>query len=95
MPSLPTVTNNTAANRFEASTGHGTAMLRYVARGDVLDLTHTAVPQGAEGQGIASALARTALEYARANDLKVIASCRFVHAYLQKHREYADLVVAG
>jgi predicted GNAT family acetyltransferase len=67
-------------------------MLRYVARGDVLDLTHTVVPREAEGQGIGSALARAALEYARANDLKVIATCRFVHGYLQKHTEYADLV---
>jgi predicted GNAT family acetyltransferase len=92
MASIPTVTNNAEAKRFEVATEHGTAMLRYVARGDVLDLTHTVVPQEAEGQGIGSALARAALEYARANDLKVIATCRFVHGYLQKHTEYADLV---
>lgn len=91
----PTVTNNVAASRFEAPTEHGTATLRYVARDGVLDLTHTLVPQAAEGQGIGGALAHAALEYARANDLKVIASCRFVHAYLRKHDEYADLVATA
>jgi predicted GNAT family acetyltransferase len=95
MASLPIVTNDVAASRFEAPTEHGTAMLRYAARGDVLDLIHTVVPQEAEGQGIGASLARAALEYARANDLKVIASCPFVRAYLQRHKEYADLVATG
>ena len=92
MASLPTVRHNAAEHRFEASTDHGLATLRYVQRGDVLDLTHTAVPQDAEGQGIGSALAHAALEYARENGLAVIPSCPFVHAYLQKHREFGDLV---
>jgi predicted GNAT family acetyltransferase len=92
MPSLPIVKHNAAEHRFEASTDHGLATLRYVARGDVLDLAHTAVPEDAEGQGVGSALAHAALEYARHDGLKVIASCPFVHAYLRKHEEYADLV---
>jgi hypothetical protein len=92
MTSLPTVTNNAAENRFEVHTDHGVAMLRYVARGNVLDLTHTVVPQEAEGQGIGSALAHAALEHAQANGLKVIASCPFVHSYLRKHTEFAGLV---
>jgi predicted GNAT family acetyltransferase len=92
MPPRPTVSHNAAEHRFEVATDHGVATLRYFARGDVLDLAHTAVPQAAEGQGLGGALAQAALEYARDNGLKVIPSCPFVHSYLQKHREYADLV---
>ena len=93
MASLPTVNHNAAEHRFEATTDHGVATLRYLARGNVLDLAHTAVPQEAEGQGLGGALAHAALEYARAKGFKVIPSCPFVHAYLNRHREYADLVV--
>jgi uncharacterized protein len=94
MASLPTVSHAAAEHRFEAATDHGLATLRYVARGDVLDLTHTVVPQEEEGRGIGSALAHAALEHARANGLKVIASCPFVHGYMQKHKEYAGLLAA-
>jgi predicted GNAT family acetyltransferase len=93
MASLPTISHNAAEHRFEATTDHGLATLRYFERGDVLDLAHTAVPQEAEGQGLGGALARNALEYARDNGLKVIPSCPFVHRYLQQHKEYADVVV--
>jgi predicted GNAT family acetyltransferase len=94
MAPQPTVSNNAAENRFEATTAHGVATLRYFLRGDVLDLAHTAVPQEAEGQGIGSALAHAALEHARAHGFKVIPSCPFVHSYLKRHKEYADLVAA-
>jgi predicted GNAT family acetyltransferase len=92
MAALPTVSHNAVEHRFEATTDHGMATLRYFSRGDVLDLAHTAVPQQAEGQGLGGALARAALEYARDNGVKVIPSCPFVRSYLRKHTEYADLV---
>jgi predicted GNAT family acetyltransferase len=94
MASVPTVTHNAAASRFEAPTAHGMAVLRYAVRGDVLDLTHTSVPAEAEGKGIGSALAHAALEHARANGLKVVPSCPFVRTYLEHHKEFAGLVVA-
>lgn len=92
MPDSTTVTNDPAAGRFEAHSEHGVAHLKYVARGDVLDLVHTEVPQEAEGQGIGAALARAALDHARSEGKKVIPSCPFVRAYIERHGEYADLV---
>jgi predicted GNAT family acetyltransferase len=92
--STPIVTNNVAAHQFEVSTPHGIARLKYVIRGDVVDLVHTTVPAEAEGQGIGAALARSALEHARAQGLTVIASCPFVSGYLKRHPEFADLVAA-
>lgn len=92
MPNSTTVTNDPAAGRFEAHSEHGVAHLKYVARGDVLDLVHTEVPQEAEGQGIGTALARAALDHARSEGKKVIPSCPFVRTYIERHGEYADLV---
>jgi predicted GNAT family acetyltransferase len=95
MATAPTVTNNAAAGQFEVRTDSGLARLKYVLRGDVLDLVHTEVPQAAEGQGIGAALARTALEHARREGFKVIPTCPFVSGYLRRHKEFADLVATG
>ena len=54
--------------------------------------SHTGVPFALEGRGIASRLARAALEYARAHELKVVPLCSFVAGYIQKHPEYKDLL---
>jgi predicted GNAT family acetyltransferase len=89
----PTVINNEAAHQFEIPTDEGRVLLTYVKRGDVLDLLHTEVDEQFAGRGYASALARTALDYARANNLKVIPTCPFVRKYLQRHPEYDDLLV--
>jgi len=43
------------------------------------------VPQPFRGRGLATALAKAALEAARAEGLRVIAQCPFVRAYLRKH----------
>ena len=87
----PTVVNNEAKHQFEIPTDEGRVLLRYVKRGDVLDLVHTEVDEQFAGRGYASALARTALDYARANNLKVIPTCPFVRKYLERHPEYDDL----
>ncbi len=51
--------------------------------------THTVV--SLEGQGVGSALVRTALDAARADGLRVVARCPFVRGWIDKHPEYADL----
>lgn len=94
MSNPSTVTNDPSAGRFEAHTEHGIAHLRYVTRGNVLDLVHTEVPEAAEGKGVGAALAKAALDYARSEEMKVIPSCPFVRTYIARHREYADLVAA-
>lgn len=94
MPNPTAITNNSAAGRFETNTEHGVAHLKYLARGDVLDLVHTEVPREAEGQGIGAALAKAALDHARSEGMKVIPSCPFVRTYVKRHGEYADLVAA-
>lgn len=95
MPDTPAVTHNAAAGQFEASTAHGTALLKYVPRGAALDFVHTEVPPDEEGKGVGMSLARAALEHARTMKLQVIPTCAFVKAYIGKHPEYAGLVATG
>ena len=92
VPDAPVVTHDFAARRFEIRSDSGTALLRYVDEGTVLDLVHTEVPDALEGHGYVSALARAALDYARAKGLRVIPSCPFVTSYIEDHPDDAELV---
>ena len=55
-------------------------------------MMHTEVPEASEGQGFGATLAEAALEFARRDGAKVIPSCPFVAAYIERHPGYADLV---
>ena len=86
------IQRNAAAQRFEAEVESQLAVLEYRTAGHSIIFTHTGVPPEIEGRGIASALTKAGLEYARAQGLKVVPQCPFVRAYLAKHSEYSDLV---
>ena len=86
------VVNNQDARRFEVRLGDYFGLIDYIPAGSNIAYTHTEVPRIFEGQGVASKLAKTALDYARDNDLKVIPLCPFVAGYIRRHPEYQSLV---
>jgi predicted GNAT family acetyltransferase len=82
-----------AAHRFAADVDGATAYLSYrEAPGHVLELDQTYVPRPARGGGIASQLTARALNFARTEGYKVVPSCPFVAAYVDRHPEYRDLL---
>ena len=81
------------AGRFELERDGQVATLEYTVVGHVLALLHSNIPEALRGGGIASTLAKTALDWARENHMKVDVVCPFVAAYLQTHPEYSDLVL--
>jgi predicted GNAT family acetyltransferase len=89
-----TVVNNEAAEQFEMHVDGLLSLLAYKRSGDCIIFTHTEVPAALEGRGIASVLARTALDDARARQLLVVPLCPFVRAYIERHPEYRALVTA-
>jgi uncharacterized protein len=92
-PAQQDVVRNEAAHRFELREGNDIAVLEYRLRGtDHLVLVHTGVPHRMEGRGVATLLARAALEYARAQQMRVVPLCSFVQAFLKRHPEYMDVV---
>jgi predicted GNAT family acetyltransferase len=92
MPDTTRVSHDPARGRFEIRTDAGPALLAYERQGDVLEMTHTEVPDASEGRGYGAALAEAALGFARREGAKVIPSCPFVAAYIERHPDYADLV---
>src|SRR5437868_2252708 len=79
--------------RFEIERNGEVAYLEYSLSGNILELTHTEVPEGLRGMGLASSLAESALQLARERNLKVDIICPSVQEYVAKHPEYSDLVM--
>jgi len=86
------VTHNEQAQRFEAKVEGMRALITYHRFPDSIVFPHTEVPTPLEGQGLAAKLTRTALDFARAHHLRVVALCPYVVNFLQKHSEYLDLL---
>ncbi|HEX2644909.1 MAG TPA: GNAT family N-acetyltransferase, partial [Thermoanaerobaculia bacterium] len=58
----------------------------------VYDLLHTFVPPDLRGQGVAEDLVRQTLERIRGEGAHIIPSCPFVHVFVERNRDYQDLV---
>jgi predicted GNAT family acetyltransferase len=85
--------NNGLRSRFEFEEDGAIAYLEFeIDSGGWITLWHTEVPPSLRGQGIAGTLARTALEYARDNHLKVDIICPIVADFISKNPEFAPLV---
>ena len=81
------------SGRFELERDGQIAYLEYKITGNILELSHSEVPTSLRGMGLASSLARTALDWARANHMKVDVVCPLVAGYMEEHPEYADLLL--
>ena len=81
------IENNGDSSRFEVLVNGKLARLDYRVEPGTIVLLHVEVPAKEEGRGIASSLAKTALDFARDRGLKVVARCPFVAAYMRKHPE--------
>jgi predicted GNAT family acetyltransferase len=86
------VVDNPARHRFELEVDGETAFAAYRFEGDDIVFYHTVVPDALSGRGVGSMLVRGALDQVRAKGLKVVATCPFVHAYIEKHPEVQDLL---
>jgi predicted GNAT family acetyltransferase len=83
---------NEKTQRFEIENADGVAELTYRLGNHHITLVHTEVARALEGKGYGGILVRAALEFARAEKLRVVPLCPFVRAYITRHPEYADLV---
>ncbi len=90
----PTISDAIDREQFEARVdGELAGSLTYVNKRGRLALIHTGVLPSFEGRGVGSALVRFALDSARERGLKVIATCPYVQAYLDRHPADDDIVI--
>jgi predicted GNAT family acetyltransferase len=89
--------NNDSGNkkRFEIHIEGQTAFMDYmISKQHIIFLTHTEVPKALEGQGVGFALASKVLDFVRDSGLKMAPLCPFLAAYLKRHPEKADGILA-
>ncbi len=70
------------------SAGHAV----YHLRGDRHIFVHTEVEDAYEGQGVASALARAALDDVAAQGGRIVPLCPFISGWIDRHPEYREMV---
>ncbi len=91
------VRDNAAASRFElhvpTKNGDKIAFTEYKVAGDLIHMLHTESPPELQGMGVGGKLVRGALTLIRAKNLKVVARCPFVRAFIERHTdEFGDLL---
>ena len=87
-----TVTHDEQGRQFTMDVSGGRAVLAYSLSGNTIDLLHTSVPPEDEGNGHGSSLVRAAFDYARGAKLRVVPTCPFVKAYLERHPDQRNIV---
>jgi len=88
------VTDNPEQNRYEARVdGELAGVSEYHLTRSSIVFTHTEVDPAYKGHGVASAIARFALDDVRAKgERDVVPVCPFIHGWIDDHPEYTDLV---
>lgn len=80
-------------HRFKARVSGHDALLEYMIKRRRMIITHTEVPEAIGGRGIAGELTKVALRFARERGYKVVAACAYAEAFLERHEdEYQDLL---
>jgi len=92
MSDLGPVVDNVADQKFGMTVDGLTAFTAYERDDGVIVFTHTEVPLQFQGKGVGAALARGALDAARAEGAEVIPLCPFIASYIRRHPEYLVLV---
>ena len=86
------VVNNQVNGRFEIREDNLFSELQYRISDGAMYLMHTQVAEEMSGQGIGSLLIKTALGYAKKQELKIVAYCPFSVGYIKRHPEYLELI---
>ena len=87
-----TITHFPESRRFTTNIDGNTAYITYNRIDDKMELTHTIVPEAIAGRGVAAALVKEVLRYARENHLYIIPVCSYTVTYFQRHPEDSDLL---
>jgi uncharacterized protein len=80
-------------DRYELSVdGEVVGFTAYRTRPGLIAFIHTEVDERLQGRGLADRLIRFALEDARTRGLAVLPFCPFVKSFIERHRDFEELV---
>ena len=83
---------NEDASRFEMNVEGNLAFVIYTLLSPTeIELFHTEVPVAVEGKGVAAVLTKNVLEYCKAQNMYVKATCPYIAHYIVRHPEWESL----
>ena len=81
--------------RFQLGEGDEIPFIEFIQnKQNIIFLTHTEVPPSLEGNGLGSLIVSKTLKHIREENHKMAPLCPFVAAYLKKHPEDANGILA-
>ena len=86
------VKHDKGSERFVAEVEGHEAYLSYNVYDDIIDLSYAYTPPELRGKGIAKIVVEYALKYAEENYLKVIPTCSYVQAFVERNNNCKDLL---
>lgn len=86
------VVHNSGEQQFELRVGELLCLLQYRLAGGKMIIFHTEVPPQIRNRGLAERMTRSALDYARSENLKIEPRCPYTVAFLRRHHDYSDLL---
>ena len=86
------IVHNAAKHRFELDVEGGSVFTEYRLSSGVMTFFHTLTPPALRGRGLAGKVVQAALEFARAERLKVIPLCWYVNEHIKARPEFRELL---
>ncbi len=86
------VINDKQGSRFVMNVDEHEVYVLYAEDKNAIDLYSTYTPPQLRGQGLASVVVKSALEYAKEKNLKVIAGCWYVRKFIDENQQYQNLI---
>ncbi len=87
-----TVKHDKEKERFVTEVEGFEAYLLYNIKDDKIDFYSTYTPPPLRGKGVAKKVVEYAFNYAKENNLKVIPTCSYVQSFVERYKEYQDLL---
>jgi uncharacterized protein len=92
MSDTPEIRHDAVAHRYEVTVDGHRSVCDYELTAGRMIFTHTEVPSALRGRGIAEKLVRAALADARAAGRKVTPVCSYVAKFIERNKEFQDLL---
>jgi hypothetical protein len=89
---MPTVTDNTARQRFELEIDGQIVFADYRRQGNVVIVPHVEAPPALRGSGASGQLMEGMLALLRGRGEKIVPTCSYAAAYTRRHEEHHDLL---
>lgn len=86
------VINDKQGSRFVMNVDGNEVYVLYAEDKNAIDLYSTYTPPQLRGKGLASVVVKSALEYAKEKNLKVIAGCWYVRKFIDENQQYQNLI---